>query len=729
VATYGSLRRTYARFDCFQVDLSSNELFCSGVRVPIQEQPFQVLRLLVEAEGKVVKRDQLRAALWPEDTFVDFEHGVNTAVKKLRQALEDSAENPKFVETLPRVGYRFLTPVEWVGGANAKNASPRLVEIPLPQAIARSPSAAIEKVSRSGRRLALIALALGLLLAVVVGAYLLRPGPPADILSVVPFTTLPGLEVAPRFSPDGNQVVFSWFGYDKDFQFDLYIKQVGQEHVFQLTHHPATFLGSAWSPDGRFIAFKREAEPKASGIFLISPIGGAERKLASITHFGGPEAIGIAWSPDSKWVAFSDTGSPENKGDLSPNHYSIHLVNIETYEEQILPDASPDCVQRLHPAFSPDGRYLASMCVPTEGSFRIYVQNSDGTHSREVTNVKSTAGFGDLAWAADSRSLIYAADHQLWRVRLSGGVPEKLLFAQDAESVSIARTAKRLAYAQVRHPGSIWELELAQRKKTRPPATKLISSSLGEGAAHVSPDNNHISFQSWRSGTPEVWVCDRDGSNPVQLTSFGGAQVGPPSWSPDSRRIVFDVRIAEKPQLYIVNIDGGPPKQLATDTPNASYPFWSADGGYIYFATEPPGAIWKAPVEGGPAVRLTAAGASAVAPQEAADGKRVFFYKVDSGHTQAWSTSASGDDERPVSGMPGDVTWQPTSSGIYFVEGAPRHFSLNYFDFATQQGNKVLDLPDLFVIWGFTLSPDGHRLLLSGIDHVEGDIVLVEGFR
>ena len=87
-----------ARFDQFQVDLSSGELRkSSGASLRIQQQPLQVLRLLLEAEGRVVTREQLRAALWPEDTFVDFEHGVNTAVKKLRQALEYSVDNPRFV--------------------------------------------------------------------------------------------------------------------------------------------------------------------------------------------------------------------------------------------------------------------------------------------------------------------------------------------------------------------------------------------------------------------------------------------------------------------------------------------------------------------------------------------------------------------------------------------------------------------------------------------------------
>jgi len=93
-----------ARFDRFQVDLSRGELRKEGTSVAIQEQPLQVLRMLLQADGEVVTREQLCSMLWPKDTFVDFEHGVNTAVKKLRQALEDSAERPRFVETLPRIG-------------------------------------------------------------------------------------------------------------------------------------------------------------------------------------------------------------------------------------------------------------------------------------------------------------------------------------------------------------------------------------------------------------------------------------------------------------------------------------------------------------------------------------------------------------------------------------------------------------------------------------------------
>jgi len=711
---------TLIRFGAFEVDAQSGELRRDGKKVKIQEQPFQVLILLVERPGEVLTREELARRLWSEQTNVDFERGLNKAITRLREALRDSAENPRYVETLPRRGYRFIAHV--TNGALGAEVETKSREVPVTESRIRSPRMAM---------LANAAVALGLLLLAAVGGYLLRPSPhlQSDNLTIVPFTTFPGLEVAPRFSPDGNQVVFSWFGYERDFQFDLYVKQVGQEHVVQLTHHPARFLASAWSPDGRFIAFKREAEPDASGVFVIPALGGAERKLAAITHFGGPERIAVAWSPDSKRVAFSESGAPDREKAPSPEHYQTHLVNIETYEERTLPDPAPDCVETLHPAYSPDGKYLASMCALTEGVFKIYLQSQDGTQAREVTRVKASEGFADLTWAPDSQSILYAAGHHLWRVPVTDGRPEKLNFAQDAESVTVARTGNRLAYAQVRHPSSIWQLAVAGQRKSALAPTKLVASSRGDSGARISPNGQYIAFQSYRSGSAEVWISDRSGSNPLQLTSFGGAEVGAPSWAPDGRRIVFDVRAANGPELYVVNIEGGSPKAFLTGTANAADPFWSADGQSIYFSTEPFEDIWKAPVKGGGAVRLTGGGKDRFGPQETADGARIFFHRLVSGHEEVWSVSANGGDERLARGMPVDVNWAPALGGMYFIQGAPRHFSVNHSDFATHRVTKIADLPGLFAQWGLSLSPDGHTLLISGIEHVEGDIVLVDGFR
>lgn len=123
MATASPARRS-ARFDQFEVDFAAVELRKSGRRVPLQDQPFQILRLLIESAPEVVPRDKINAALWPSDTFVDFELAVNTAVRKLRQALGDSIDQPKYIQTVPKQGYRFLTSIEWVNeeGSHEKNS-------------------------------------------------------------------------------------------------------------------------------------------------------------------------------------------------------------------------------------------------------------------------------------------------------------------------------------------------------------------------------------------------------------------------------------------------------------------------------------------------------------------------------------------------------------------------------------------------------------------------------
>src|SRR5512147_2068072 len=100
------------RFGIFEADLAAGELRKRGRKVELQDQPFQVLALLLQHPGEIVAREELQKALWPADTFVEFDESLNKAVQKLRQALGDSADNPHFIETLPRKGYRFIAPVE-----------------------------------------------------------------------------------------------------------------------------------------------------------------------------------------------------------------------------------------------------------------------------------------------------------------------------------------------------------------------------------------------------------------------------------------------------------------------------------------------------------------------------------------------------------------------------------------------------------------------------------------
>src|ERR1700693_838507 len=133
--------RTRLRYVLFEVDLASCEVHKSGRKVPLQEQPFRVLALLLEHPGEVITREELQAKVWPADTFVGFDEGINTAIRKLRVAFGDSADNPRFIETIPRRGYRFVAPVHEAAAAPAQLAENIAVEnapVELPRVRRRS---------------------------------------------------------------------------------------------------------------------------------------------------------------------------------------------------------------------------------------------------------------------------------------------------------------------------------------------------------------------------------------------------------------------------------------------------------------------------------------------------------------------------------------------------------------------------------------------------------------
>src|ERR1700722_6955783 len=171
------------RFGVFEANFETGELRKNGAKVPLQGQPFQVFAILLEHVGELVGREELRQKVWPEDTFVDFDHALNTAITKIRVALGDDADNPRFVETLPRRGYRFIGPV-------AKRLTPGVLG-----------------GARTRRRLSAIGVAALVLLSA--GAiWRFRGNPVEPPVELVPLASLSGYETTPSFSPDGNEVAF-----------------------------------------------------------------------------------------------------------------------------------------------------------------------------------------------------------------------------------------------------------------------------------------------------------------------------------------------------------------------------------------------------------------------------------------------------------------------------------------------------------------------------------------
>lgn len=265
------------------------------------------------------------------------------------------------------------------------------------------------------------------------------------------------------------------------------------------------------------------------------------------------------------------------------------------------------------------------------------------------------------------------------------------------------------------------------------PPTKLIASTWEDGEQQFSPDGMRIVFTSDRSGSgvSEIWLCDSDGSNTVQLTNFGGPMAGTPRWSPDGRQIAFDCNAPGHEEIYAVSVEGGPPRRLTTEKSNNAVPSWSRDGQWIYFASDRTGnwQVWKMPAGGGPAVQVTKKGGFAAF--ESLDGKTLYYAK---GQTVPglWKIPVQGGEETLVleqlgAGYWGE--WSLATEGIYFCDASTK--AIEFFSFATHKVTQVAKPEKDIAHPGTSLavSPDGRWILYAQVDQVNSDIMLVENVR
>jgi Tol biopolymer transport system component len=260
----------------------------------------------------------------------------------------------------------------------------------------------------------------------------------------------------------------------------------------------------------------------------------------------------------------------------------------------------------------------------------------------------------------------------------------------------------------------------------------LILSSRRDDSPSISPGGERITFVSKRTGNEEIWVCDRDGGRPVQLTSFKGPGTGTPRWSPDGRWIAFDSLAAGNPDIYVMGADGGTPRRLTTGPSGNFMPSWSADGKWIYFKSDRSGSdqIWKVPAVGGAPTQLTRSGASEAFASP--DGKLVYFTK----HGAIWTVPVDGGPEKPLPELKRFDkifrSWGVVDRGIYFMsrQNGP-HQTIRFFSFATRRITSLVTV-DKEVIWNYpdvALSGDGRQLLSACLDQEVNDLMLIENFH
>jgi Tol biopolymer transport system component/DNA-binding winged helix-turn-helix (wHTH) protein len=726
--------RRLVRFGLFELDLAVGELRKQGRRIRLQDQPFQVLELLLSQPGEVVTREELQKALWPADTFVEFDQGLNTAIKKIRLALGDAADNPRFIETIPRKGYRFIAPVEL--GPEKVSAGPQNVTPPAP---------------RPSRPLIWIVAAIAIAIAGTLVTVALRTPVVLPPENVVPLTTYAGTQDSPSFSPDGTQVAFVWCkdpetlvsGYVREEKnCNIYIKQIGMEPPSRLTETPAREFSPAWSPDGRFIAFLREVAPARAALIVIPQRGGRERVLGELagtflTLLLGPH---LAWTPDSKWIAFPRGDPP-----------ALFLLSVGTQEQRKLTNPPPGSQGDgdTTPAFSPDGRTLAFARFRHD-AYRadLYVLSlaTDYTAQGDPTWLRPANAWNFApAWTPDGQEIVFssttgmlvgnrglvprAGPMGLWRVRVSKqATPRKVDFASGQTSApAVSRQLNRLAYVEGKLDTNIWRIDLRDTGSRPSAPAQFIASTRPEFTPVFSPDGKKIVFVSERSGAPEVWVCDSDGSNPVQLTSLARPTIWGPQWSWDGQNIAFWIQ----EEVYVVSANGGVPRRLVTRPTGGQWPYWARDGQSLYFASGDRNGteVWKMRSTGGGAIQVTRNGGDV--PQESPDGKFVYYGKGWPLPWSVWRMPVEGGEETKVLDSVNPSTlWTVGSKGIYFFKAADDkgRSDLCRYEFATAKTRKLLTI-ERSVSYGLTVSPDGRTILYTQLDEAGTDLMLVENFR
>jgi len=548
--------------------------------------------------------------------------------------------------------------------------------------------------------------------------------PTESSLTAIPLTTYPGRELNPSFSPDGNQIAFAWDGEKQD-NLDIYVKLIGTEKPRRLTSHPAADLIPAWSPDGRSIAFLRMLGEERLEVLLAPAIGGPERKLGETHAPYNPSYTALDWSPDGRWLVVSDR--------LSRDHpVALFLLSTESGEMRRLTSPPARSLGDRAAAFSPDGRALVFVRRDVGGDLYLLPLSRDLVPEGEPRRLTkfSTRAVTHPAWTPDGREVIFSlgareAPVSLWRTAVSGsGAPRPLMGLGDGcFEPTVSRRGGRLVYSRQMVEVGTWRIGLSKNGGKAGEPVRVISSTRSDLNPQYSPDGRRIAFHSMRSGASEIWVCDSDGSNPMQLTSLGAPVTGGPRWSPDGQHIVFDSNLEGQAEVYVVPATGGKPQRLTTHPAVDGAASYSRDGRWIYFMSNRSGEpqVWKLPAQGGPAIQVTKRGGFVAFGSF--DGKFVYYSKR-IGLSALCRVPVNGGEEEQVLETVTGLTFAVVEDGVYFTQGS----SIQFFSFRTGGVRTVMTTAKP-PSYGLAVSPDRRWLLYTQHDQETSDLMLVENFR
>ena len=728
-------RRLY-RFGLFEADVELGTLTRQGVPVKLQEQPFRVLALLLESSGEILSRDELRKNIWPDGTYVDFDGSLNTALMKLRAALNDTADNPRFIETVPRKGYRFIAPVELCKiespaistAIRIEAEEPALNGLEVPLQIgtgSQTQASPLKKIYE--RRLGPHWWEALLILAGVTAllTYGLWPRPEPRVVRVQQLTHSGQVDPWGKLVTDGSRIYFvvrdvtGWnlmqtsveggavqrtpTPFDNTRIFDL-SPDHSQFLIGQLTHRgeeTALWLwpvqGGAprrlgdviaqeavWSPIGDLIAYVH-----GESIELTDPEGNHIRELARF-H---PAPHSLVWSPDGKRLRFTQT----NLLEATDSMWEMDLE--KSTPRRVLPEGQHGPHEGSgtwlgggnYFAFSSGVDLRASLAVDTQASLWLMDENR-GLYRRHTGEpIQLTRGpiAFDHPNAMRNSSRIFVIgshnEYQLLRIDPKTSAKTAMLAESGATDMDFSLDGQWVVYA-ARENGTLWKSRIDGSGKVQ-----LTAGATGAFAPHWSPDQKQILFTGFLlDSQPRLYVVSAEGGSPKSVLPSNNKWASVSGdWRTDGRQIVLDVEEMEsgrEPDIRILDLESGKLTKLL-DSDGLIEPRWSADGRYI----------------------------AALNPKK----KQVLLYDC---KLEKWSVLAEAN-------FPAALRWSPGGDALYYQDVDEVEESIFRVPMATREAERVLGLGDLLSTGAarglFTgLSPDGSVYVT--VDHGDVDVYAVD---